>query len=177
MRLKFSKRGGTGITNRRLASKIHGGANRQQRPALFAALPGAAPGCSPIPRSSEAKFNLSGTTHCTLSVSLRPAPVQISDGAGGGTRHGSRRFMGLHAALVCPKFARPDNAIEQCRRAKRLATCVAVAETVVRRSGRCGGRGIPRSSAAAARPGGGASPTTCMRCCSHLVSRISSNSP
>ena len=80
----FSKRGGTGITNRRLASKVHGGANRQQRPALFAALPGAAPGCSPIPRSSEDEFNLSGTTHCTLPISLRPAPVQISDGAGGG---------------------------------------------------------------------------------------------
>ena len=51
---------------------------------MFAALPGAAPGCSSIPRSSEDKFNLSGTTHCTLPISLRPAPVQISDGAGGG---------------------------------------------------------------------------------------------
>ena len=45
----FSKRGGTGITNRRPTSKSHGGANRQRRPALFAALPGAAPGCSPTP--------------------------------------------------------------------------------------------------------------------------------
>ena len=86
----FSKRGGTGITNRRLASKSHGGANRQQRPALFAALPGAAPGCSPIPRSSEDKFNLSGTTHCTLPISLRPAPVQISDGLRLGLRQRKR---------------------------------------------------------------------------------------
>jgi len=54
-----------------------------------AALPGAAPGCSPIPPGvQKTKFNLSGTTHCTLPISLRPAPVQISDGAGGGGKPG-----------------------------------------------------------------------------------------
>lgn len=44
-----------GFTNRRPASRTHGGANRQQRPALFAALPGAAPGCSSIPRKDDGR--------------------------------------------------------------------------------------------------------------------------
>jgi hypothetical protein len=39
---------------------------------LFAALPGAAPGYSPIPRSSEDKFNLSGT-NCPYPFDLPPS--------------------------------------------------------------------------------------------------------
>ena len=72
---ELSKRGGTGITDRRLTSRSHGGANRQRRHTLFAALPGAAPGVFPHPRISENRSGLSGTAPCALPEPLRPAPT------------------------------------------------------------------------------------------------------
>ena len=59
----FSKRGGTGITNRRLASKV-GVGELTANGGLLCSLrrPAAAPaGVLPSPGSSEDKFNLSGT--------------------------------------------------------------------------------------------------------------------
>jgi hypothetical protein len=71
---ELSKRGGTGITNRRLALKSHGGANRQQRPALFAALPGAAPGCSPTPEVQKTS-SISAAQLCAPCQSALTCPT------------------------------------------------------------------------------------------------------